>query len=106
MSKSTQTVLAGLLLLCAVSILGGMFYLVFIFPKTAESWVRMGRELTSCQVMTAYLCNFCQVFGIVLFPVVLLMTLGSGMWMAISFSGAKKASVNHRIHSIQNCTPF
>ena len=95
MSKSTQTVLAGLLLLCAVTVQVGMLYLVFIFPKIVESWARMGRELTSCEVITADLSNFCQMFGIVLFPVVLLIMLGSGIWMAISAAGAKNKSANN-----------
>jgi len=72
-----STVLVGLSLL----LLGAAIHLTYFFPATLARWAELGQQLTTLQRIVAQSSGFCRAYGLLVFPVLVVLLGLSIFWM-------------------------
>jgi len=94
MNKTTQIKIAAVLAVLMFGALAAVVYLAFVFPKTLALWAEQGRPLSVAEQTIANLSMFCRSFGLFLFPLLLIVVVGSVVWAAVAGHGIKSGTAN------------
>ncbi len=83
MSKRMQRTFALILAGIAVLALTTVFYLAFFFPRLVAAWSMAGQTLTTFERIVSQVSFCCQVYGLILLPVLMGGFLASVLWAVI-----------------------
>jgi type II secretory pathway component PulF len=90
MDKKLQSRFAVVLAAIGLAALAGAFYLTFVFPKTMQTWSAQERALSVAEQTLVGIGGFCHSFGLLLFPLLLLLTIGCGVWAVRSAAACRQ----------------
>ena len=77
---NTQKTIAVVLFSMSLPLWAVMIYSVFILPHQVAVWADTAQALPAAIVFLISIGELCQRFGLVLFPSLFLMTIGSLVW--------------------------
>jgi type II secretory pathway component PulF len=91
---------ASILALIGAVALAGVFYLVYLFPRTEVAWGYKGRALSAAEQALAQLSNLCKSFGLLIMPALLFAVIGCGVWAVLARKGSGQSSANKALEDI------
>ena len=97
MSRNSQTTIAAITLVAAFVLLAGMVYLTFIFPKVVQAWSAQDEELSASARLLVQAGNFCNKYGLLLLPLLLIAAAAAGVRLVATMRKDKGLSVNAHV---------
>lgn len=91
--KKTQSYFEAALALFALLALPSVVYLAYVFPKTMALWADDERALSTIEQTLAKLSSFCQSFGLLLIPALLLTIIGCVFWAVFASKSSQQARI-------------
>ena len=85
--KTTEPTLAGLTALLTTSLLSVAAYLAIVAPMTISIWKEEERALSAIAKLTVNASHICTSLGLFIFPILLLVFLGSIVWLILALKG-------------------
>ena len=106
MMKKMQAVIAACVVAGSVILIGITVHLAFLFPKTVAVWADQGKQLSVLEQFMANFSNLAKVFGLPILGLLMLVTVASLVWLAVSIAGKQKESANTASHgTLANSRP-
>jgi type II secretory pathway component PulF len=81
---AVKRTLAALLVLLAIGLWVLMGYLIYVLPKQVAMWSAEEEALPAATVVLIDCGQVCQTFGLVILPLLVLLTLGATFWLRLT----------------------
>jgi len=84
-------ILSAILFFITLALWASFIYLTFVLPKRIAIWEAAGQTLPTVVIFVVNLSFLCQRIGLVIVPVLLLLSIGAVVWFLIASIKSTKA---------------